>query len=112
MGDGVKILVTGGEGLLGSELARLDGVRTTEARPRIVAPGRRELDVTDAEQTHTVVGREAPEWIVHCAAYTDVDGAEREPHEAMAANAANTRMWPTRRTARGVQEEPNTKPTR
>ena len=77
------ILVTGGGGLLGRTLASL----STPDRP-IVAVGRSELDVTDAESIARMLGRPRPNAVVNAAAMTDVDGCERDPEAAMLANAA------------------------
>jgi dTDP-4-dehydrorhamnose reductase len=98
----MKIVVTGGRGLLGSEFARLDGggraavslegpvSGISDAVLRITALGHTELDVTDADLTRAVVAERAPDWVIHCAAYTAVDRAEKEPEEAMRVNRGGT----------------------
>ena len=78
----MKILVTGARGLLGSEIV-------PEARRRgweVVGLGRAELDVTDRPLVRERVLAEAPDWVIHCAAYTAVDRAEDEPDVAMRVN--------------------------
>lgn len=45
------------------------------------------LDIADTQQTRDTVRREAPDAIIHCAAWTDVDGAERDPDAAYKVNA-------------------------
>jgi len=57
----------------------------------VTAPGRLELDVTDQAAVERAVRRSEPEVVVNCAAYTDVDGAEREPDAAMRVNAGGAR---------------------
>ncbi len=43
---------------------------------------RHELDITDAEQVMRKVIAAQPDWILHCAAYTDVEQAEGDGHDA------------------------------
>ena len=79
----MRILITGANGQLGRELQRaLRGHTVIHA----VLP---EFDLlkTDVE-SHILAAR--PDVVVHLAAYTDVDGAEREPDKAMAVNAEGT----------------------
>ena len=47
-------------------------------------------DLSDAAAAAGLVSRTDPRWIVHCAAWTDVDGAEQHPQQALAANADAT----------------------
>ncbi len=87
-GEGaVKILVTGGSGQLGSEIIR----QLKDAGRLFMAPERSELDVTDAEQTTEFIDRTAPDIIIHCAAFTDVNRAEEEEERAFLVNATGTR---------------------
>jgi dTDP-4-dehydrorhamnose reductase len=81
------VLLTGGSGQLGHELleAFADGA------DEVVAPARAALDVADRERVLQVVGQVRPHTIVHAAAWTDVDGCEREPDRAFAVNALGTR---------------------
>ncbi len=71
------MLITGAGGQLGTALR--------EAFPEADARSRAELDVTAPELDYT------PELVLHAAAWTDVDGAERHPDEAAAVNVAGTR---------------------
>ena len=77
------ILMTGGNGRLGSELRAL--------LPQIVAPGSQELDVTDAPQVQEVLERVCPKLIVHAAAYTNVSKAEQEREACWQINVVGTR---------------------
>ncbi|KPJ63194.1 MAG: hypothetical protein AMS15_01225 [Planctomycetes bacterium DG_23] len=80
----MKILVIGGSGMLGSDLlASLDSLAEAE----IVAPGSRELDITDNKVVEERVRQISPEIIINCAAFTDVDGCEREKERAEEVNA-------------------------
>lgn len=71
------ILITGGNGQLGTELRYL----LQEQELEFVATDAQELDITDAQATMTYIKELAPELIYHCAAYTAVDKAEAEGKE-------------------------------
>lgn len=77
------ILMTGGNGRLGSELRAV--------LPHIMAPGSKELDVTDAQQVQEVLERVRPQLIVHAAAYTNVSKAEQEREACWQINVVGTR---------------------
>ena len=76
------VLVTGAGGQLGQ-------VMTTRLAPghEVVTLSRTELDVTDSEAVMNAVTTICPDAVVNCAAYTNVDAAEREPLPALAVNA-------------------------
>lgn len=82
----MKILVTGARGLVGGPLCR-----RTSAAHEVTALDLPELDVRDAAACLDAVSRHTPECVVHLAAWTDVDGAERDPAGAAAVNAGGTR---------------------
>jgi len=46
-----------------------------------------ELDITDAAKVETTIQRFAPDFVVHAAAVTNVDGCEADPDAAMRVNA-------------------------
>jgi dTDP-4-dehydrorhamnose reductase len=52
-----------------------------------VALSHAELDIGDADAVRHAVSLSAPEALLNCAAWTDVDGAERAPEAAYAVNA-------------------------
>jgi dTDP-4-dehydrorhamnose reductase len=83
----VKILVTGAGGMLGRDVVRA----ALEANHEVAAYPRAELDVTGPSAVARVFKRELPGAVVHCAAYTDVDGAEGDQERAMAVNADGAR---------------------
>lgn len=80
------MLVTGGNGLLGSDVCR-----SFSGRYGILRTDREELDVTRPDDCMRIIGKELPDVVVHCAAYTAVDRAEREEEEAFRINAGGTR---------------------
>jgi dTDP-4-dehydrorhamnose reductase len=83
---GETVLVTGAAGLLGREM-----VRAATARGyHVVALAHTDLDVTDAPAVRSVVRAHTPTHVIHCAAYTAVDGAESEPELAMRVNRDGT----------------------
>jgi dTDP-4-dehydrorhamnose reductase len=82
-----RILVTGGTGQVGSEL-----VKALALLGDVVAPGRHEMDLANAESVRAAIRAVQPRWIVNPAAYTAVDKAESEPELAFAINAEAVRV--------------------
>ena len=68
------ILLTGGNGQLGTELRHL----LDEKGVRYVSTDAKEMDITDAQTTMDYITNLKPTVIYHCAAYTAVDKAEDE----------------------------------
>jgi len=81
-----KVVVTGSAGMLGREL-----VAAFEGAFEVWGVDLEEMDVTSLGETRRVLEQIKPEWIVHAAAYTRVDDAERESLEAHRVNALGTR---------------------
>jgi dTDP-4-dehydrorhamnose reductase len=91
------LLVTGGNGLLGTKLIELC-LRHGAHRP--VSVSRQpcsngslgafefhQLDLTNGDSVGELFERLRPRWVVHTAAMTNVDGCERQPEAAWRANA-------------------------
>jgi len=79
----MKVLVTGGGGMLGRDVVRACERRGAEA----VAITHPDLDITDGPAVDETVGRHRPDVVVNCAAWTDVDGAEDHEAEATRVNS-------------------------
>ena len=81
MSDAGTILVTGANGQLGAELAH-----ALAPHGRVVATGRAELDLADADAIVATMRTLRPAMVVNAAAYTAVDLAEKEEALAHAIN--------------------------
>lgn len=79
-----KVLVTGAGGQLGRTLQELSK-DYPGLKPFFFT--KEELDITDPARVDAVFGDIRPEFCINCAAYTQVDEAERNPEAAMAVNA-------------------------
>jgi len=77
----MRVLVFGGSGQLGSEIVR----RWTGCE--IAAPESAQADVEDARAVASSIATHAPDLVVNCTAFHDVDLCEREPERAFAVNA-------------------------
>lgn len=93
----MKILVTGSEGQVGSEVVRL-----SDGDFRATAFGRRSLDITNADQLRQRLDTVQPDFVVNCAAYTAVDRAEDEPEIAHAVNAEALAILGSATAERGI----------
>jgi dTDP-4-dehydrorhamnose reductase len=76
------ILVTGAAGMLGHRVVAEAEGRGIET----LGIDLEQLDLTDEEATRALVARVAPRAVVHCAAWTDVDGAEAREDTARQVN--------------------------
>ncbi len=77
-----NLLLTGGSGLLGTNLLRL--------APWIPAPSHQEFDLTKRSTMETYFKRHAVESVIHAAAFTSPPLAEERPMEALEANLTGT----------------------
>jgi dTDP-4-dehydrorhamnose reductase len=79
----MKLLITGARGMLGHDVHRV----AERAGHELILVDLPELDITDERAVVALYERERPEATVNCAAWTDVDGAERHREAAYAVNA-------------------------
>ncbi len=78
----MKILVTGAQGQVGSELIR----QCKEQRLQMCAAGRCDMDITSENAVSLYFDSHNPDLVINAAAYTAVDKAEDEPALAFAVN--------------------------
>lgn len=83
----MRLLVTGAAGMLGQRVVADAAARGWEAIGIDLPDG----DLTDEAAAHDLVAALAPDAIVHCAAWTDVDGAEEREEAALRVNADASR---------------------
>ncbi len=84
-----RIVVTGSRGMLGRAVVSLLALDSGEHQ--VFPLGRQELDITDDRMVREVLADLRPTVIINCAAYTGVDAAEEEKHEALAVNSRGVR---------------------
>lgn len=78
----MRILITGAEGQLGGEFARLCAAGGHDA----AAFGRASLDISDFGAVFGKVAEIGPDVVINCAAFNDVDGAETRWEDAFMVN--------------------------
>ena len=72
----MQVLIIGGTGLLGRVLLE------EWSKDEVTAIGSQDADIRDRSQLHACFARFRPQYTVLAAAYTDVDGCERDPKRA------------------------------
>ncbi len=82
----MKVLVTGAHGQLGSDI-----VSILKNNHEVDGLSRSELDITNFTLTNRIIQQKKPEVVIHCAAYTKVDQAEKDVDQAFLVNAYGTR---------------------
>lgn len=92
----MKVLVTGVAGQLGHDVMDEllhrghDGVGSDLYITGVILPyfG---MDITDESEVHRLMKEISPDAVIHCAAYSGIDKAERDPERAMDVNRNGTR---------------------
>lgn len=80
----MRVVLTGARGLLGTELTEVVG-----RRHLVIGLSRDACDVTSPTVPETLSALH-PDLVIHAAAYTDVDGCERDPERAFRINGEGT----------------------
>jgi len=78
----MRVLILGATGLLGKAL------QDEWMREQVFCAGSREADIRKPAQLRALFAQARPDWTVLAAAYTDVDGCERNPELAHQVNTA------------------------
>jgi dTDP-4-dehydrorhamnose reductase len=78
----LKVIITGAGGLVGR--AAVDAF--SAKGESVVGLTRQELDISDELAVRQQIDAAAPDVVVNCAAWTDVDGCESDPEHALRAN--------------------------
>lgn len=94
----MRILLTGGEGQLGTELI----AQAPRFGVEFVAPPLAQMDLTRPTELDATWDAARPEAVINAAAYTAVDRAEVEPETAFAINAAAPARIAARCAAEGI----------
>ncbi|MBZ4687976.1 MAG: rfbD [Clostridiales bacterium] len=82
----MKILVTGSDGMLGSDL-----VDVLSQENEVIAATLNDFDITDIDKTLSWLKNSKPDIVIHSAAYTDVDGCESNIDTAYKVNGLGAR---------------------
>ncbi len=98
----MRVAVTGAGGRLGRALVGTLAEAPFTGLAGPIAWTRPDYDLDDLQAPSRLLGRDRPEVVVHCAAWTDVDGATRDPALADRRNAEATRELAGACAASGV----------
>ncbi len=82
----MKILLVGSTGMLGSDCKEV-----FSERHEVVCPTKEEMDIRKWDKVIEVIQKNSPDVVVNCAAYTDVDGCEKEKEVAQKINVEGAR---------------------
>ena len=80
----MRVLLIGANGMLGKDIVQ------EWKDDELIPATSRDADIRNYEQVERLLTAIRPEWIVLTAAYTDVDGSERDPEAAFAVNGKGT----------------------
>ena len=81
----MKIALTGSDGMLGNDIQKV--FKDVE----LINFTLNDFDITDPEKTMAAIKQARPDYLIHPAAYTDVDGCEKNPETAYLVNAVGAK---------------------
>ncbi|MBI4847322.1 MAG: dTDP-4-dehydrorhamnose reductase [Nitrospirae bacterium] len=81
----MKVAFTGASGMLGYDIKNI----FTDVE--LVPLTRRDLDITSLDKSVTAIREAKPDYLIHAAAHTDVDGSELDPDKAYLVNGIGAR---------------------
>ena len=95
----MKILITGSKGMLATQVitdlergyTELGEVPAALKGAQLVLADVDELDITDKAAAESFIAQHAPDIVINCAAYTNVDGCESNQDDAFKVNAIGSR---------------------
>lgn len=79
----MKVLITGAGGMVGQALTKV----CAGAGDRVAGYDHKALDIADFDRVREVLASERPDTTINCAAWTDVDGCEKDSQKSHRANA-------------------------
>ncbi len=77
----LKIALTGSDGMLGHD------IRKVFTDVELINFTLNDFDITDPDKTMSAIKQAKPDYLIHPAAYTNVDGCEKDPETAQRVNA-------------------------
>jgi len=82
----LRVAVTGAKGMLGSDVCEV-----MSKHFEVIPLSRQDFDIVNLDRTVSTIREIKPDYLVHLAAFTDVDGSEQEPERAYIVNGIGTR---------------------
>lgn len=102
----MRVLVIGGSGLVGSHVLRAvtsSGHQAVGTFRDRAEPGLEHLDAANLDEFSALLDRHSPDWVVHAAGWTWVDGCESDPVRATEENCHQPVRLAGRCADRGIR---------